>query len=55
MDDNFERTQASRIEQIREILNRYFENDPWTDEPNPNYDDNYMPQDAIDDIVEILR
>ena len=55
MNDSFERTQASKIEQIREILNRYFENDPITGEPNPEYDDMLTAQGAIDEIVEALR
>lgn len=42
-----------KCEKIREILRRYFEcND--RDERNPQYDENYSAQNAIDDIHEIV-
>ena len=39
---------------IKDVLRKYFENDPWTGMPDPNYDDMLSPQEAIDEIVEIL-
>lgn len=44
-----------KIKLIREILNQYFENDPITHEPNPDYDDMLTAQEAIDRIVDVLR
>lgn len=37
-------------EKIREVLRRYFEADPWTGEPSPDFDDSYTAQDAVDAV-----
>lgn len=43
-----------KIEQIKNIIRRYFEADPWTGETSTTFDDNYTAQAAIDDIVNVL-
>ena len=45
---------AEKVFAIQDVLRKYFENDPWTGMPDPNYDDMLSPQEAIDEIVEIL-
>lgn len=42
-------------EQIKGVLRRYFEYDPETDEKNAEYDEDFSAQDAIDEIVRIIR
>ena len=46
---------AEKVFAIQDVLRKYFENDPWTGMPDPDYDDMLTPQDAIDEIVEILK
>ena len=41
-------------EQIKGVLRRYFECDPWTDEKNKEYDECFSAQEAIDEIVAII-
>jgi hypothetical protein len=42
------------IENIKGVIRKYFEIDPETEEPNPEFDDSFTAQDAIDEIVDIL-
>lgn len=42
------------IDNIKDVLKRYFEVDPETEEPNPEYDEDFTAQDALDEIVDIL-
>lgn len=41
--------------QIKGVLRRYFEYDPETDEKNAEYDEDFSAQDAIDEILRIIR
>ena len=43
------------VEKIKHVLRRYFESDPWTEEPNKDFDDTYTAQEAVDAIVDILK
>ena len=43
------------VEKIKRVPRRYFESDPWTEEPNKEFDDTYTAQEALDAIVDILR
>ena len=43
------------VEKIKHVLRRYFESDPWTEEPNKDFDDAYTAQEAVDAIVDILK
>lgn len=46
---------AKKLEAIRNVLCTYFEVDPWTGEHTGLYDDMLTAQDAIDEIVNILK
>lgn len=46
---------AKLVWNICDVLRKYFENDPWTGKPDSDYDDMLTAQEAIDQIVEILR
>ena len=43
------------VEKIKHVLRRYFELDPWTEEPNKDFDDAYTAQEVVDAIVDILK
>lgn len=49
------KTDKDKLEAIRNVLRTYFEVDPWTEEYTGLYDDMLTAQDAIDEIVNILR
>lgn len=42
-------------EKIKPVLRRYFEADPWTGDPNEDFDATYTAQEAVDEIVNILE
>ena len=42
------------IDNIKGVLKRYFEVDPETEEENPEFDETFTAQDAIDEIIDIL-
>lgn len=44
-----------RIKRIKDAIRRYFQFDPWTEEPNPEFDDYLTAQEVVDQIVDILR
>ena len=43
------------LERIKDVLRKYFEYDPWTDEPSPLYSETFEPQAAIDAILQIIN
>ena len=42
-------------EKIRPVLRRYFEADPWTGDPNEDFDATYTAEEVVDEIVKILE
>ena len=54
-DADAEKQKDNKLEAIRNVLRRYFEVDPWTEEYTGLYDDMLTAKDAIDEIVNILR
>lgn len=54
-DANAEKQKNNKLEAIRNVLRTYFEVDPWTEEYTGLYDDMLTAQDALDQIVEILK
>lgn len=48
-------TDKDKLEAIRNVLRTYFEVDPWTGDYTGLYDDMFTAQDALDQIVEILK
>ena len=42
------------IDNIKDVLKKYFEVDPETEEENPQFDENFTAQEALDEIVDIL-
>ena len=54
-DADAEKQKDNKLEAIRNVLRRYFEVDPWTEEYTGLYDDMLTAQDAIEMIVEILK
>ena len=49
------RPETQLAEKIKRVLRRYYESDPWTEEPNKEFDDTYTAQEALDAIVDILK
>ena len=49
------RPETRLAEKIKRVLRRYYESDPWTEEPNKEFDDAYTAQEALDAIVDILK
>ena len=49
------RPETRLAEKIKRVLRRYYESDPWTEEPNKEFDDTYTAQEALDAIVDILK
>ena len=49
------RPETRLAEKIKPVLRRYYESDPWTEEPNKEFDDTYTAQEALDAIVDILK
>ena len=49
------RPETRLAEKIKPVLRRYYESDPWTEEPNKEFDDAYTAQEALDAIVDILK
>ena len=49
------RPETQLAEKIKPVLRRYYESDPWTEEPNKEFDDTYTAQEALDAIVDILK
>ena len=49
------RPETPPAEKIKRVLRRYYESDPWTEEPNKEFDDAYTAQEALDAIVDILK
>ena len=43
------------LERIKDVLRKYFEYDPWTDEPSPLYSETFEPQAALDAILQIIN
>jgi len=54
-DADAEKQKDNKLEAIRNVLRRYFEVDPWTEEYTGLYDEDLTAQDAIEMIVEILK
>ena len=56
-EEKFEDSQPETLpaEKIKRVLRRYYESDPWTEEPNKEFDDTYTAQEALDAIVDILK
>ena len=54
-DADAEKQKDNKLEVIRNVLRRYFEVDPWTEEYTGLYDEDLTAQDAIEMIVEILK
>ena len=49
------RSETRLAEKIKRVLRRYYESDPWTEEPNKEFDDTYTAQEALDAIADILK
>ena len=49
------RPETRLAEKIKRVLRRYYESDPWTEEPNKEFDDAYTAQEALDAILAILK
>lgn len=43
------------IKRIKSVIRRYFETDPWTEKTSAEFDSDFTPQEAIDEIVDILK
>ena len=48
-------TVEQKIAAIKTLLNVYFEEDPFTGEPSAVFDKNYSAEEALDEIVKILK
>ena len=50
-----EQPETRLARKIKSVLRRYFETDPWTGEPNAEFDDAYTAQEAVDAIADLLK
>lgn len=48
-------TAEQKIAAIKTLLNIYFEEDPFTREPSIIFDQNYTAEEALDEIIKILK
>lgn len=49
------KTKAELVKRLREIINQALPWDPWTEDDNPGFDEDYRAEDALSDIVDLLE
>lgn len=42
------------INELKKVINRYYQYDPWSQKDNPDCDMDYSAEEAMDDIVDVI-